>query len=168
MKVGRQVIQELMKILTVLLQVQAGRKLAQLRFWLINKYQFGIFLFILLLSLFITGCNPDAGRMGYKIEYPSGNIITCMTDLSEPIPIEGSDLQIYTKHIKDKDYTLYILDDEEETLYMADVTEAINRGQMVNGELWICAERPMKVLTVPFQIRTGRKLAQLQSYPTNN
>lgn len=95
---------------------------------------------IIMLLLMLTGCNPDAEHFEYEIAYPSGKVITGITNLSEPFPIEGSELQMYTERIKDADYTMYIQNEDGEVLYTANGALPVNRGQVVDEELWICGE----------------------------
>jgi len=105
-----------------------------------NKCQLKIVFLILTVLLFLTGCNPDSGNLSYEIEYISGNMITGYTDFTKPTPIEGSELQLYTEHISGKDYVMYLQDAGGELLYTFNEARPLNRGQFVNGELWICAE----------------------------
>ena len=112
------------------------------QFWLTikSRRQRRICLAAFLFLIFLTACNPDSGLPNYEIEYPSGSVITSITELTEPFPIEQSDLELYTKHIKGRAYQMYIQDQDGAILYTSEDTLSHNRGQLVDGALWICEE----------------------------
>ncbi len=88
----------------------------------------------------LTGCNPYSKYFHYEIEYPSGRLITSYY-WEDSATIENSDLSLSIENKSSEDKAVIkLLGEDGEELWTKERPLPFYRGQVVDGELWVCEE----------------------------
>ena len=112
-----------------------------LRFWWKGNRNY-ILAGILCICMFsLTGCNPYAGYFFYEIEYPSGRVVNAYYWRDNPT-IEDSNLSLSIEYrIEGEEKSVIkLLGEDGEELWVKETEQPYYRGQVVDGELWVCEE----------------------------